>query len=115
MADRMEEYLRRMLEGYRDAPPAKPDPKPQPSDALEAQVEELEATPEPPAEHLGAKIGAIAQHFGEAAEQSGSAKTAETNEQRAAFAADIARLLRSPQRIREAIVLNEILKRPFEW
>jgi hypothetical protein len=113
MADRLEEYLRRMLEGP-PAPAKRPEPR---REALEAEVLEVVEAPEPQRRPLQREIeenlGSDALSSGRIDEEEPS--EAETPAPEGALAAlDIAQLLRSPQRLREAIVAGEILRRP-DW
>ena len=114
MADRLEDYLRRMLEGppAPAAPPRRPERR---KEAIEAEVLEVVEAPEPQRRPLQREIE---ENLGSGALSAGRIDEEKSGEaespapQGPLAASDIAQLLRSPQRLREAIVVSEILKRP---
>lgn len=152
MAERLEDFLRRVLEAQLGGPPGAPMRQPPPEEIAEAEViteregverpsttprlGEITAEPSHQTLTFAEGAGAVLPTANEVSESlasvpppaehplgrlntPGPLTEAETGGQRptqaALSSADVAQLLRSPQRLREAILLNEILKRPFDW
>jgi hypothetical protein len=130
MAEPLEDYLRRLLQQAQQAPPAVKRMPPPP--VLEAELIEVEPEPAPPARAGDSQFGApqsslgaaaplgaerLETHVHEAFDRSLGAFDPSTADPTAApiaksLADELTDLLRTPDGVRKAFVLTEVLQRP---